>query len=325
MAKPANPIFARLLYISMAVMCILSGCDRSTTNRTQGYIEGEFVYVAAPAPGQVQTLNVERGQTVKAGDALFALECGLETAARDEAARKLAQAQADLEDTKKGKRPSEIDSMQAQVDQARAALAFSETDLARQEKLAAAHAGIEQDLDRASTTRDQDRQHVAQMEADLKTMQLGSRSDQIAAAEHEVAAQTAALAQAQWHLSQRKQSAPQDGLVFDTLYRQGEWVAADRPVVALLPPQNVKLRVFISEMQVGTIKLGQNVHVTVDGVGGSRIGKVSFISPQAEYTPPVIYSQESRGKLVFLVEAVFDPETAAQLHPGQPVDVDFNQ
>ena len=124
--------------------------------------------------------------------------------------------------------------------------------------------------------------------------------------------------------SQRKQSAPQDGLVFDTLYRQGEWVAADRPVVALLPPQNVKLRVFVPETQVGAIKLSQSVHVTVDGVGGSRVGKVSFISPQAEYTPPVIYSQESRGKLVFLVEAVFDPETAAQLHPGQPVDVDFN-
>src|SRR5579863_7892303 len=122
MANSANDIFARPLYVIAAMMCILSGCDRATSNRTQGYIEGEFVYVASPSAGQVEVLSVERGQTVKAGDPLFAMECGLETAARDEAARKLAQAQADLEDAKKGKRPTEIESMQAQVDQARAAL-----------------------------------------------------------------------------------------------------------------------------------------------------------------------------------------------------------
>ena len=52
-------------------------------------------------------------------------------------------------------------------------------------------------------------------------------------------------------------------------------------------------------------------------------GKVNFISPQAEYTPPVIYSRDSRAKLVFMVEIVFDPQTAANLHPGQPVDVQF--
>ena len=101
-------------------------------------------------------------------------------------------------------------------------------------------------------------------------------------------------------------------------------MAADRPVIALLPPENVKLRVFVPEAQVGGIKLGQSVQVMVDGVSGACVGKVSFISPQAEYTPPVIYSQESRGKLVYMIEAVFDPATAAQLHPGQPVDVDFN-
>jgi HlyD family secretion protein len=306
------------------MVCVLCNCNRPTENKTQGYIEGEFVYVACPSAGQVQTLFVQRGQTVKAGDALFALECVRETAARDEAQHQLDQAKADLEDAKKGKRPSEIDSMQAQLAQAKAALEFSESELTRQEKLAESHAGMARDLDNARSNRDQNRQRVTQMEADLETAQLGMRSDQIAAAEQEVATKTAALAQAQWTLSQRQQAAPQDSLVFDTLYRQGEWVAADRPVVALLPPENVKLRVFVPEAQVGAIKLGQNVQVMVDGVSGACVGKVSFISPQAEYTPPVIYSQESRGKLVYMIEAVFDPATAAQLHPGQPVDVDFN-
>jgi HlyD family secretion protein len=93
--------------------------------------------------------------------------------------------------------------------------------------------------------------------------------------------------------------------------------------VALLPPENIKVRTFVPEALLGSIQVGQPVRVTVDGVAAPYSGKVSFISPNAEYTPPVIFSQESRAKLVFLVEAVFDPGAAADLHPGQPVDVEI--
>jgi HlyD family secretion protein len=131
------------------------------------------------------------------------------------------------------------------------------------------------------------------------------------------------LTRAEWDLSQKAQSAPRGGLVFDTLYREGEWVAAGRPVVSLLPPQNIKVRAFVPETRVAAIRPGDPVRVTVDGVKEPFLGKVSFISPRAEFTPPVIYSLESRSKLVFMVEAIFDPDTAAKLHPGQPVDVQF--
>jgi HlyD family secretion protein len=136
-------------------------------------------------------------------------------------------------------------------------------------------------------------------------------------------AQEATLAKADWDLSQKRQAAPQAGEVFDTLYREGEWVAAGRPVVVLLPPRNIKVRAFVPETRIGAIQPGDRVLVTVDGVAAPFIGKVSFISPQAEYTPPVIYSRESRSKLVFMIEAIFDNQTAAKLHPGQPVDVRF--
>jgi HlyD family secretion protein len=162
-----------------------------------------------------------------------------------------------------------------------------------------------------------------QLEADLKTAHLGSRSDQIAAVEAGVRAQEAALAKAEWDLSQKRQTASQAGLVFDTLYREGEWVAAGRPVVALLPPQNIKVRAFVPETHIGKIHPGDSVQAFVDGVREPFTGKVSFISPKAEYTPPVIFSRESRSKLVFMVEIVFDPKTAANLHPGQPVDIQF--
>ncbi len=319
--KPGQPALTAASF-ALATLCLCAGCGNPNSKRVQGYVEGEFVYVASPLAGSLETLSVQRGAQVKIGEPLFALDDTSEKAARDEAERRLAQARANWEDTKKGKRTSEIESLEAQLQQAREAVTFSEAELARQEKMARTPgATSQQELDRARSVRDQDRQRVAQFEADLKTAQLGARSDLIVAAEADVRAREAALARAEWDLSQKSQAALQAGLVFDTLYRQGEWVAAGHPVVALLPPQNIKVRAFVPEARVGSIHPGDSVKVMVDGVGKPFDGKVSFISPRAEYTPPVIYSQESRDKLVFMVEAVFDDKTAANLHPGQPVDV----
>jgi HlyD family secretion protein len=301
----------------------LTSCSSGEPNRVQGYVEGEFVYVASPLSGQLDSLYVHRGQWVKAGDPLFALDTQPERDARDQAAHQLAQARSNLEDAKKPRRPTEIESIEAQLAQARAALVFSEKELERDEMLEKSGARTKEDLDRARSTRDQDRKHVAQLEADLETARLGSRIDQIRAAEAAVQAQEAALAKAQWDLSQKRQTAPQAGVVFDTLYFQGEWVGAGRPVIVLLPPPNVKVRAFVPETEVGKIQYGDRLRVYVDGRHGPLIGKVSFISPTVEYTPPVIYSRESRSKLVIMIELSFDPKTAATLHPGQPVDVEL--
>jgi len=313
----------RLALLIPVLAALLSGCERKDANLVQGYVEGEFVYVASPLEGQLEKLAVRRGQVIKKGDLLFVLESGAEKAQRDEAARKLAQAQANLEDAKRGQRPSEIDSLKAQFQQAQAALVLSDKEFERQERLVGKGVAATQDLDVARSSRDQDQKRVAKLEADLQTAQLGSRSDQIAAAAAAVQAQEASLAHADWALSQKTQYSPVDGIVFDTLYQQGEWIAAGRPAVSLLPPENVKVRAFVPEARVGSLRYGEAVKVFVDGVGEPYAGTVSFISPRAEYTPPVIYSQESRGKLVFMVESVFDPEAAAKLHPGQPVDVAF--
>jgi HlyD family secretion protein len=299
----------------------LAGCKPAASQRLQGYVEGEFVYVASPIAGALETLSVQRGAQVKVGDPLFALECGAEQAAREQAQRRLAEGQAKLEDAKKGKRPVEIEAAEAQLMQVRAALVLSEKEFKRQELLFRSGSSAASEFDRARSARDQDLQRVSQLEADLQTARLGSRDDQITAAEANVRALEAALAKAEWDFSQKHQAVPQEGLVFDTLYRQGEWVAAGRPVVAVLPPAGIKVRAFVPEARIGTIHPGDRVRVFVDGVSEPFVGKVSFISPQAEFTPPVIYSQESRGKLVFMIEAVFEPAAAAKLHPGQPVDV----
>jgi HlyD family secretion protein len=314
-----NPLF--FVGVTFMALSILTGCSSQSPNRIQGYVEGEFVYVASPLSGQLESLYVHRGQWVKPGDPLFALDIQPEKDARDQASQQLAQARSNLEDAKKPRRPTEIESIQAQLEQARAASVFSEKNFERLVQLERTGAQAMQDLDRARSSRDQDKKRVAQLEADLETARLGARSDQIAAAEATVRAQEAALARAEWNLAQKRQNAPQAGVVFDTLYREGEWVGAGRPVVALLPPPNVKVRAFVPETRIGGIHYGDQFQVYVDGRPEPLIGKVSFISPQVEYTPPVIYSRESRSKLVIMIELRFDDKTAALLHPGQPVDV----
>lgn len=309
--------------LAACFVLLLASCDDPPSDRVQGYVEGEFVYVASPYAGALQKLAVERGANVRAGDLLFELENTSETAAHDEAARRLAQAKSNLDDVRKGRRPTEIESLEAQLAQAQAALVLSERELARQEKLSKSGATSVDDLDKARSVNDQNRNRVSQIEADLKTAKLGSREDVIKAAEAEVNAREAALARADWDLSQKRQSATQDALVFDTLYREGEWVGSGKPVVVLLPPPNVKVRAFVSQARLGSLHAGDKVRVFVDGAREPFTGKVTFISPQAEYTPPVIYSRESREKLVFMVEARFDNAAAAKLHPGQPVDVAF--
>ncbi len=127
----------------------LTGCDPAEQERVQGYVEGEFVYVAAPAAGALQSLSVRRGEQVPAGDRLYALDREPEQAAFDEAQRKLAMARANWEDAKKGKRPTEIESLAAQLRHAQAALAFSESSLTRYEALIRSRAVAPEDLERA--------------------------------------------------------------------------------------------------------------------------------------------------------------------------------
>lgn len=310
---------------AVVLLCGAAGCNRTSSapGTVQGYVEGEFVYIAAPLPGRLETLFVQRGTQVKAGDQLFELENIQEKTALDETKLRLAQIRAQLADAKKGRRPTEIESSSAQLKLAQAALQLSDKELVRQERLLVAKVVPLQDVDRLRSRRDQERQRVAQLKAELGTARLGSRGDQIAAVEASMRAMEAALARSEWDLAQKRQTAPESGVVFDTLYRTGEWIAAGRPAVVLLPPQNIKVRAFVPQPLLASIRQGDRVQVTVDGKAAPFVGSVRFISPQAEYTPPVIYSRENRQKLVYMVELGFDQATAVQLHPGQPVDVRF--
>ncbi|HKS36813.1 MAG TPA: HlyD family efflux transporter periplasmic adaptor subunit [Verrucomicrobiae bacterium] len=313
-----------VIAVFLAAMFV-TGCSSKRQGVFQGYIEGEFVYVASPLGGTLTNLAVARGAEVKSGQLLFELEREAESAAVREASQKLLQAQAQLENLKKGKRPSEIASLDAQLDRARANLRLSEIELTRVARLREEKVVAADELDRVKARRDADQAQVESLAADLDTARLGARDDEIKAAEAEVQAFTAALARAEWSLTQKKQMAPANARVHDTLYRVGEWVSPGNPVVSLLPPTNIKVRFFVPQAELPGIKIGQGVSVTFDGGANPYRATVNYISTQAEFTPPVIYSQNNRAKLVFMVEAVFSPADADRLRVGQPVDVTLEE
>ena len=307
--------------IPLAVAVLLAACGDKEPPSLQGYVEGEYVRVAAPFAGTLVSLGAQRGAQVQQGAPLFALEAESEDAARREAQERLRKALAQVEDLKKGRRPTEIASVNAQLSQAEVAARLSEREWQRQLDLVSKGFVSQSRADEAKAARDSDRMKVQQMQNEVATMQSGSRPDEIRAAEAEAAAARESLAQADWKLRQKTVTATVAGTVSDTLFTRGEFVPAGSPVVSILPPANVKVRFFVPEPKLGAIKVGQKVTLACDGCGNPIDAAISFIAPQAEFTPPVIYSKDNRAKLVFLVEAKPAAQDATRLHPGQPVDV----
>jgi HlyD family secretion protein len=129
----------------------------------------------------------------------------------------------------------------------------------------------------------------------------------------------ARLNAAKTRLARRKLASPVNGAVEQVYYRPGEMVPAGKPVLALLPPENLKVRFFVPQALLPTLSIGDDIQVRCDGCAGDLTAKISFIARSAEYTPPVIYSLEERAKLVFLIEA--RPNKPAALRVGQPVDI----
>ncbi len=288
----------------------------------QGYAEADFVKVGPTQAGMLTAVLVARGDQVQAGAQLFTQDDANERAARDQAAQQLDQAEKQLANLQQGGKPTEIDRAEANLADANANLIRVAGDLNRGESL----------LPRGDATK----QSVDQLRAEFRSAQAKVTGLQAALAqvkgpigrEGEIAAQTATVAafhaavdMAEWRLSQRRASAPANGRVADVLARPGETMAAGAPVVSLLPPGNIFVRFFVPEPMLSTLHLGDKVALSCDACTPGLSATISFISPQAEYTPPLIYSESSKAKLVFLVEARPPADQAARINPGQPIVV----
>ncbi|CAB3787648.1 hypothetical protein LMG27177_02260 [Paraburkholderia fynbosensis] len=310
-----------MMMFAMLVGATLTACSHSDNNAYQGYVEGEFVYLGSSQAGRLTQLSAARGQYVKADTQLFTLEAIDETAALRQAEQQLTATRAQLADIETGKRVPEVNVNRAQLAQAVANARKASLQLTRDKAQFAAGGIAKAQLDDSQANADATAAQVRELTNQVEVARLPGRSQQIAALHAQVAAAEAVVAQAQWKLDQKRVSAPAGGLIYDTIYRTGEWVPAGSPVVQMLPPQNIKVRFFVPESIVGRLANGRSVAIHCDGCAADVSAKITYISSEAEYTPPVIYSNETRAKLVFMVEAHPSIADANRLHPGQPVTV----
>lgn len=310
----------RLLFVGVMALFV-TACAKPPADVYPGYAEGENVRLSAPISGTLTKLLVQRGDTVAAAAPAFVLEQESERSARQEAESRVQQAQAQLANLKLGRRPEELQALRAQLSQAQAALKLSTNEFARASQLVAEKFNSPATLDQARAAVERDQASVNEINAQLRLASQGSRQNEIAAAQQEVNAAKAQLAQAEWRVQQKTQRIPIAGDVVDLLYREGEWVPQGSPILSLLPPANVKARFFVPQPVLGQIALGQTVQLHCDGCPAPIAAKVSFIAREVEFTSPIIYSKENRAALVFMVEARPSAEDARRLHPGQPLEV----
>jgi HlyD family secretion protein len=305
----------------------LVGCKDPDPGYYQGYVEGEYVYVGSSVAGVLQVLEVAKGQTVAKGAPLFQLDPNPQVLQVAEANRRMERARAQVADLGQGSRPSELAAIEARLDKARASLALAQGDLGRREELfqeGNTDAISLEELESAQADVAIRRAEVGAIEAEHETARLGGRSDAVVAAQKEVESLAAFAQQMTWQLEEKSVVAPQAGFIQDTLFSEGEFVPAGRPAVSLLPPGNLKIRFFVPQSLLPSLQVGRSVEVRFDGMDSSFSGEISFIAPEAEFTPPVIYSKESRVTLVFMVEALPEGRALEYLRPGQPLEVYLN-
>ncbi|MGE4180444.1 MAG: HlyD family secretion protein [Limisphaerales bacterium] len=315
-------IRTRAILLLLGLLCALTpGCSKPAENQFQGYLEADYVHAAAPVAGILLERPPRRGDFLTNGAPLFVLESAAEQAAVDEADARLAQSRARLANLGKGRRPSEIAALEARLAQAHANRDLADLEFTRRQQLRRQEALSESELDVARSRRDAEHALVASLEAEIETARLAARPDEIRAAESEVAVAEAAVRKAQWARDQKSQKAPINAVVHDTLFEPGEFVPAGAPVLTLLPPGNLEVRFYIPQSQLPKAVPGSKVSVHLDGLDEPIPATIRSVATRAEFTPPVIFSRETRQKLVFRVRASLDGAFNPPLRPGQPVDV----
>ncbi len=238
-----------------------------------------------------------------------------------EAVARISQMEAQFENLKAAmNRPEQIAVLQSAVDRAQAALVLSTNEYHRQKTLYSHGNATKATLDQASMALDRDKASLEEAKRQVEAARIPSRSHEIDAAEASLKQARAQLDQLNIRIGRQTVVAPAAGVIQDVYFRPGEMVNAGQPVVALLPPGNRKVRFYVPQAQLASIQLGARVKVSCDGCKDGLWGKIFFMSGREEYTPPVIFSDQERAKLVFKIEARLEGE-ARELPIGLPVSI----
>lgn len=303
-------------------LALLSSCkpDNKGEMVFPGYLEGEFVYSSAPFGGMIKDVCVKRGDEVKAGQIIFDLDKTEKESELGFYNFALLASLDMIKDMQKGKQEPYVRAAAADIGSTTAMKDWYNVNYKRFEWLARINAQPQTQYENYKYNFEKYSKDLEKAIANLDVANLPSREDRISAVIALSNALKEKIAKAKWELSQMTQYAPQHSFVFDTIYHKGEYANAGQPVAILLPPENIKARFFVGGDVLNKLKINQKVSVNV--LGRSNIPAViNYISPKVEYTPPVIYSEQTRDKLVYMIEASIAPDIAKTLPVGQPIQV----
>ena len=300
-----------LAAVVLAIVVAVAPTWRAT-DKLSGYIEGEPLYLAAPISGAIERMSVERGDRVLAGAPLFVVDTRTLVASQAEAAGQIVQARSAVSAAEATRAQ-----LAANVAAARTNAAEADREAARAARLVALGHGAEAIQDAQKAQAEADSAHAAVTAAER---QAAAAAAQVGGAGGQLGEAQGRRSDAAARLDQATPVAPTAGRIEDVFFQTGEWAAANQPVVSLLPDDRVRLRFFAPERQVARYRIGQRVRFSCDGCPAGLTAVINYVSPRPEFTPPVIYSLQSRDRLVFLVEA--RPSDPRGLTPGLPVDVD---
>lgn len=300
----------------------LIGCHKNE-HHYQGYIESDTIYLAQPFAGTLIHKYVHRGEYVKKNQLLFELDPYPERYQLEQAHALLTAGESTLADLKAPRRKDEIDAIKAQIAQVESDIALSQLRFNRNQILFNKKVVAPDTLDAARELMNQALARKMQYEANLALAETGARSDQIAAQAASNEALLASANIAQWSVAQKKIYAPRDGFIFDVYYRQGEFVNASTPVASLLARENIYLEFFVPLRDLHDMNLGKQITYQYLNRDERFHAVIVYVSPIAEYTPPLVYSNENFDKLVFRIKARVLDEN--EVFPGEPVSINIEQ
>jgi HlyD family secretion protein len=251
-----------------------------------GYFDSDLTYLSSDFAGRLSQLQVKRGQSVEKGQLLFKLE---------QTSERFGVETAEFNEQ----------NLSAQRQQIVAQIQYNNINYRRTKQIRTQDAASQNDLD-------------------LATEQLAILNNQLAAIDFQIQSSQVAAANKKWIVSRKANTAPDDGIIFDTYFTQDEFVQSGQPILALVTPHNIKVVFFVDEIGLTRIRLHQHVTISSDSNAKLATGHISYIANVAQYTPPIIYSREQRSKLVFRVEARIDAPHLDQIHLGQPVSIEYH-
>ena len=304
-------------WIMAVVVAVVPGLGPDEPPVYNGYLEADYTYVAPLSAGRIVAIAAGEGEQVLAGQVLVTLEDSAQKAAMQAALAGVAQAEANLDNLLTGGRADEIAVIAASLHRAEADRALAEGNFARTQALAGQGQVSAAKLDQDRTALAAAAAAVEQLQAQLNVAQLPARDAQRLAAEAALAMARAGAEGARIALADRVLRAPVSGVLERRFYEPGEVAGSGAPLLAIFQPDRLRVIFYLPQAERAGFRLGEVLAMDCDGCPTGISARIILMASEPQYTPPILYSRDERGRLVFRAEA--QVSGVGGLLPGQPV------